>query len=231
VAINRTVIRRDARGNVMDRAGNKYMRSTEREILEVVVDRGAYDGQKIVFDGKGDIQEGMRQGDVVLVVKVGEHPVFKRKGADLVLEKEVTLLEAIAGVAMSVRGVSGEVVNIRSPPGMVIKPGALLEVPDLGMPVAGHTQVRGSLIIKFDVAFPERLDITEGMRKILAGVLKSPPSSAFAAAGEEGEHPLHELQALDVEAREQREHLARESQEEEEEEGGGGQPGVQCAHQ
>ena len=243
VAINRTVIRRDPAGNVMDRQRNRYMRSTEREILDVTLERGAGEGHKIVFAGKGDIQDGLLQGDVVLVVKLAEHALFERQGADLVMKRSVSLLEAVTGVALSFRGVSGGVLSVRSPPGMVVKPEALLEVPEEGMPVLGHPQVKGSLFIKFDVVFPERLDITEGMRKILAGVLKGAPGSSGGgggggeASGGAGALPFDEsvpvraLQAVDLEQRRQREHLGRADGDSDEELVGGGAPGVQCAQQ
>ena len=238
VAINRTVIRRDPNGNVMDRQKNRYMRSTEREVLDVTLERGAAEGHRITFPSKGDIQDGMLQGDVILVVKVGEHAVYERKGADLVVKHSVSLLEAITGVTLRLRSIAGSPLTVRSPPGMVVKPGALLEVPGEGMPVLGHSQVLGSLFISFDVVFPERLELTEGMRKILSGVLKGPPGAGAAGAagaaaggGEEEEGaPVKVLQPVDMEHRRQREQLSREA-ESDEEEGHGGHPGVQCANQ
>ena len=266
VAINRTVIRRDPNGNVMDRQKNRYQRSTEREVLDVTLERGAHEGQKIVFANKGDVQDGMQQGDVILVVKVAEHPVFERKGTDLVMKRDISLLEAISGVSLTFRSVSGAVVAVKSEPGMVrdaraplpeapfplplnaapptspiprpararaqvIKPDMLLEVPEEGMPVLGHTQVKGSLFIKFSVAFPERLDLTDGMRKILAGVFKGAPAAAGGAAAlGEPDGPAKTLQPVDMEMRRQREQLARDGEESDEDEGGG-HPGVQCAQQ
>lgn len=58
LAINRTITSEDASGPLRDRSGKRYSRKTEREVLEVTVDRGARDGQKIVFEGKGDVDPG-----------------------------------------------------------------------------------------------------------------------------------------------------------------------------
>lgn len=58
LAINRTITSEDANGPLRDRSGKRYARKTEREVLEVTVDRGARDGQKIVFEGKGDVDPG-----------------------------------------------------------------------------------------------------------------------------------------------------------------------------
>ena len=111
----------------------------------------------------------------------------------------------------------------------VIKPDMVLEVPDEGLPVLGHSQCLGSLIIQFEVKFPERCDITPQMRKLLADVLKTPlppPASAEGAS-------VALLREVDVGQLKQREQLAKDAYDSDEEEGGegGGPPGVQCAQQ
>ena len=117
--ITRTVVKRDPNGNLMDRQKNRYRKSSEQELLEVTLPRGARDKEKIVFRNKGDIQEGMLQGNVVLVVEVADHPFFQRKGADLILSRRVSLFEAITGVTFTIRGIDGELLEVSTPPGMV----------------------------------------------------------------------------------------------------------------
>ena len=55
----------------------------EKEVLEVYIEKGAPDGHKITFYNKADEQPGMDAGDVHFIVQEKEHPVFKRKQADL----------------------------------------------------------------------------------------------------------------------------------------------------
>ena len=74
-------------------AGNKVKK--EKKVLEVQVDKGCPDGEKYVFHGESDAIPGGEPGDVIIVVKEQPHKVFKRKGADLFMEKEITLLEAL----------------------------------------------------------------------------------------------------------------------------------------
>jgi DnaJ-class molecular chaperone len=90
----------------------------------------------------------MRPGDVVLVVTVTDHAMFKRQGADLVISREISLYEAIAGVAFSIKTLDGRNIAVRSKPGFVVKPDAVLEVEDEGMPVLGMPQLKGALYIK-----------------------------------------------------------------------------------
>lgn len=47
----------------------------DRKILEVHVDKGMTDGQKIVFSGEGDQEPDLEPGDLVLVLDEKEHEV------------------------------------------------------------------------------------------------------------------------------------------------------------
>merc|ERR1712230_106562 len=55
-----------------------------------MVDKGAPHGEKYIFHGEADEHPDRESGDVILVVDEQPHPVFKRKGADLLMEKEIT---------------------------------------------------------------------------------------------------------------------------------------------
>ena len=79
----------------------------EKKILEVQIDKGAPDQEKYVFHGEADEYPGIEAGDVIIVVQEQAHDTFKRKGADLLLEKEITLLEALTGVDFVLNHISG----------------------------------------------------------------------------------------------------------------------------
>lgn len=229
VGINRTILAPDPAGGLVDsRTGKRYTRRQDRDVLEVTLDRGARDGQRITFAGKGDVQPGMLPGDVVFVVQVAPHAVFQRQGADLVVKKTVPLLDALTGVVFTLPTLGGGALLVKSPAGAVVKPGDVLEVPGEGLPVLGHSQVKGSIFVKFDVTFPERCEVTQGMKKILADVLKSPlPAPGPDAAGA----TEAVLRPVDVGQLKQREQLSKDAYDSDEggDEGGGG--GVQCAQQ
>jgi len=59
----------------------------EMKIIEVKVEPGMRENQKIVFYGEGDQEPGIEPGDVVLVVKTKPHDIFERKGEDLFIKK------------------------------------------------------------------------------------------------------------------------------------------------
>jgi len=61
-------------------------------------------------------------GDVVFVLKQQEHDVFKRRGADLFVEREISLVEALCGFEIEVTHLDGRKLLIKSGPGDIVKP-------------------------------------------------------------------------------------------------------------
>lgn len=49
----------------------------ERKVLEVHIDKGMNDGQKITFGGEGDQEPGLEPGDIIIVLDEKEHEIFK----------------------------------------------------------------------------------------------------------------------------------------------------------
>lgn len=49
----------------------------ERKVLEVHIDKGMSDGQKIVFNGEGDQEPGLEPGDIVIVLDEKPHDKYK----------------------------------------------------------------------------------------------------------------------------------------------------------
>jgi len=84
----------------------------EKKILEVTIDKGAPNGEKYVFHSEADEYPGIEAGDVVIQVNEQPHDLFKRKGADLLLEKEVTLLEALTGIDFVLTHLDGRKIRI-----------------------------------------------------------------------------------------------------------------------
>lgn len=101
--------------------GKKVVR--ERKILEVHVDKGMNDGQKIIFNGEGDQEPDLEAGDIIIVLDEKEHPIFKRSGNDLILRMEIQLVEALCGFQKVIRTLDDRDLVITALPGEVIKHG------------------------------------------------------------------------------------------------------------
>ncbi|XP_013794664.1 dnaJ homolog subfamily A member 1-like [Limulus polyphemus] len=130
----------------------------ERKVLEVHVDKGMEDGQKITFSGEGDQEPGLEPGDIIIVLDEKEHETFKRSGRNLIMQMELTITEALCGFQKTIETLDHRTLVITCIPGEVIKHGAIKCVLSEGMPVYKDPFEKGQLIIKFVVNFPTQID-------------------------------------------------------------------------
>lgn len=93
-----------------------------KEVLEVPVQKGAPSGHKVTFQEKSDEHPGVTPGDVVFVLNETPHDTFKRKGADLYIEKTISLVEALCGFEMEIEHLDKRTLIVKSTPGDVISP-------------------------------------------------------------------------------------------------------------
>jgi DnaJ family protein A protein 2 len=150
--------------------GNKVVQ--EKKVLEIFIDKGMRHKQKIVFSGEGDQEPDVIPGDVIIVLQEAEHHKFKRNDADLLVEQDITLFEALCGFEFVLTHLDGRTLLVKSNPGEIIKPGDVKEIPGEGMPMWKHPFDKGLLIIKFTIKFPEA--ISPDAAKVLQRVLPNP---------------------------------------------------------
>lgn len=164
--------------------GRKVIQQTK--ILEVHVDKGMRDDQRITFRGEGDQMPGVEPGDVIIVLQEKTHETFQRAGIDLLMKHTVSLTEALCGFSMVVRHLDGRNLLIKQPPGSVLQPGCVRGVIGEGMPIYKNPFEKGDLYVKFDVAFPENYFATENKLKELENLLGGrPPALPIPADAEE----------------------------------------------
>lgn len=164
----------------------------EKKTLEVRVDPGMKHGQKIVMAGEADENPGMEPGDVVFVLVQQEHKMFQRKGGDLVIEKSLTLKEALCGTSFPIKHLDERVIIVKIPQGQVIKPNSLKFIAAEGMPLWKRPFEKGRLFLLFKVEFPERLD-ADACKQLAAALPKKPePKMPTGDHVEEVESPLVE---------------------------------------
>lgn len=196
----------------------------DRKVLEIQVDKGMQTDQKIVFSGESDQFPGAEPGDIVFVLKQKEHPLFKRNGRDLYIERNIKLIEALSGTQFSLTHLDNRVLMVRSAPGEVIKPGDTLVVPEEGMPTYKRPFDKGNLYVKFNVIFPTAAELGPAKIKSLEGLL--PPRDPVPTPPKDAEVDdvtLHQV----IPGQQYSSHHA----DMEEDEGGGEQPHVQCKQQ
>jgi molecular chaperone DnaJ len=135
--------------------------SRSRKIV-VTVPAGMEDGHTLRLRGEGNAGEnGEPPGDLYVVASVAPHRLFKRQGADILLETKVGVAEAMLGAELNVPTLYGEV-KLEVPPGT--QPGTLFKVRGKGLPKVGGWG-RGDEFVRVDVSIPKSL--THAQRELL----------------------------------------------------------------
>jgi len=196
----------------------------ERKILEVSVDKGMEDGQKVTFSGEGDQEPGLEPGDIIIVLDEKAHSLYKRNGSDLVMKMDISLTEALTGLRKCIKTLDDRTLVIQTVRGEVIKPGDLKQVPGEGMPQYRNPFEKGRLIIQFNVVFPNNLE--PSVAESLAGIL--PPAEEPMIPDDHDEVDLNDF---DPETDRQNQNHRHQYDDDDEGHAHHGGPGVQCASQ
>eukprot|EP01054_Gregarina_sp_Poly1_P010725 Gregarina_sp_Poly_1__10724@NODE_814_length_6190_cov_237_531439_g591_i0_p2_GENE_NODE_814_length_6190_cov_237_531439_g591_i0NODE_814_length_6190_cov_237_531439_g591_i0_p2_ORF_typecomplete_len417_score71_01DnaJ_C/PF01556_18/1_3e52DnaJ/PF00226_31/1_1e22DnaJ_CXXCXGXG/PF00684_19/2_3e13AntiTRAP/PF15777_5/33AntiTRAP/PF15777_5/20AntiTRAP/PF15777_5/3_6AntiTRAP/PF15777_5/0_0055HypA/PF01155_19/0_63HypA/PF01155_19/4_1FYVE_2/PF02318_16/23FYVE_2/PF02318_16/11_NODE_814_length_6190_cov_237_531439_g591_i046805930 len=190
----------------------------DKKVLEIVLEKGAPDNFPIVFSEEADERPGEVAGDVVFVNKMKKHPVFVRRGDDLIMEKKVTLYEALTGVKFYIKHLDHRDIYLETAGNRTVEPNAVFCVEREGMPKHGSPFVRGNLYVKFSVVFPENVCTNLEVKKQLRRYLPVP--DPVEKPSEDSDAEIAVLKEADLSS------MNRRSEEEEEDEMHGG--GVQC---
>ncbi len=146
------------------------------EPLEVRIKAGTRDGQRIRIPGKGNAgSNGGPAGDLYIIVKMGDHPVFHREGDDIYLTVPVTPTEAALGSKVEVPTIDGRAL-LRIPPGT--QSGQKLRLREKGVPSATKDGKRGDEIVEVKIVVPHVHD--ERSKELLRELAKLNPDDPRA---------------------------------------------------
>jgi len=219
----------DAKNRCKKCSGKKVLEETK--ILEVHVNKGMMDGERITFRGEGDQQPGVETGDVVIVVQQLPHDQYTRKGDNLYMKFKIGLTEALCGFKIPVKHLDNRELLVSNPQGKVVIPGSTQFIMSEGMPRHRDPTEKGHLFVEFDVVFPEN-GFLEGEN--LAKLEKLLPPRAEPMEIPEGETNVEECHLIEVEHSQTHDAGYRDAYNESDDEDDGPHghgPGVQCATQ
>ncbi len=146
------------------------------EPLEVRIKPGTRDGQRIRIAGKGNAGvHGGSTGDLYVIIRTGEHPVFRRDGDDIYLTVPVTVPEAALGAKIEVPTIDGRT-QLKIPPGT--QSGQKLRLREKGVPSATKDGARGDEIVEVKIAVPLPRD--EETKELLRELAKLNPEDPRA---------------------------------------------------
>ena len=141
------------------------------EPLEVRIKAGTRDGQRIRLPGKGNAgAHGGPAGDLYVIIRVGEHPIFRRDGDDIYLTVPVSATEAALGAKIEVPTIDGRAL-LKIPPGT--QSGQKLRLREKGVPSATKDGARGDEIVEINVTVPMPRD--ERTKELLRELAKLNP--------------------------------------------------------
>jgi molecular chaperone DnaJ len=146
------------------------------EPLEVRIKAGTRDGQRIRLAGKGNAgAHGGAPGDLYIIVRIGEHPIFRREGDNILVKVPVSVSEAALGAKIEVPTIDGRA-QLRIPPGT--QSGQKLRMREKGVPSATKDGARGDEIVEVAVSVPQVRD--ERSKEILRELTKLNPDDPRA---------------------------------------------------
>lgn len=126
----------------------------EKEIIYVDIPQGIDDNEIIILREKGNIINHQNKGDIKVNIIIKNDTPFKRNGLDLILDKTISLKEALCGFIFEINYINGKNYILNNNNGNIIPPGYKKLYPNMGLKRGEHT---GSLIINFNITFPDKL--------------------------------------------------------------------------
>ena len=131
--------------------GNKVF---EKETIYVDVPQGIDGNEMIILRDKGNIISEQCKGDIKINILIQNNTEFKRQGLDLILEKSISLKDALCGFTFELKCINGKSYTLNNNKGNIITPEYKKIYPSMGLKRGEHT---GNMIIIFHVQFPEKL--------------------------------------------------------------------------
>lgn len=157
------------------KGGSEQLRITSADgspqTITVKIPAGIENGANLRIKGKGSSgHAGAAPGDLILTMKVGAHPYFRRDGLDLLIDVPISIAEAALGTKVVVPLLNGSV-EIKIPPGS--SSGQRLRVPEQGLSIASSE--RGDFYAVIQIVAPQSLS-EKGNKQMesLAKELKNP---------------------------------------------------------
>jgi molecular chaperone DnaJ len=149
-------------GRTVDRPCTKCRgegrQATERRV-SLVVPAGIDDGQQLRVQGQGEAGlRGGPHGDLYVLVRVKEHPAFRREGDDLFHILRITPAQAALGDDTAVPTIDGEQAKVKIPAGA--QHGQLVRIRGKGVRRLGSSG-RGDQLVYLEVVVPRALSKEE----------------------------------------------------------------------
>jgi molecular chaperone DnaJ len=128
------------------------------EVVDIKIPKGVQDGMTLEVQGKGnEIKDGVT-GNLLIVIREENNPMFVRNGNDLILDRNISLPDAVLGGEIIIRSIDGDI-KISIPKGT--QSGKTVRMRNKGLPFLNHPNQRGDMIVRLNVMIPSELTEVE----------------------------------------------------------------------
>jgi len=138
----------------------------QEQTVDVDIPAGVSNGMQMNMSGFGNSIRGGEDGDLQIIFDEIRDPSFRREGGNIIIDKEISVIDAIIGATVNVKTPHGEI-SITIEPGT--ESGKVLRINGKGIPDINYGM--GSLIINLKVKIPK--NISDEEKKILINLKKS----------------------------------------------------------
>lgn len=133
-----------------------YQNDGRQETVSVKVPAGVSSGKKLRLPGKGQAGlHGGPSGDLYVQIRILDHPLYKREGDDLLLERAIRFSEALSGTEIEVPTIDQKTLRLKIPQGT--QTNARLRLKGYGMPRMDGSG-RGDAYVQVTILVPIKLN-------------------------------------------------------------------------
>lgn len=127
-----------------------------KKIINIAIPAGIEEGQQIRYQGMGDNSiPNIPAGDLIVNIRVIPHPTYRREGDNIVLEKFISVWDALLGTKIDISTLDHKSLEITVPAGS--QPETVLSCRNEGLPNM-RTKIRGNLLVKIKIKIPKITD-------------------------------------------------------------------------
>ena len=156
---------------------DEYEIKNSSDIVELFIEKGSANGDKITLKNKGNVTPGKMPSDLVVSIKELKHNSYTRKENDLLIKKQITLDEALFGHSFYFYHPDGRTLHIEFD-GNITPNNNMRALSGGGMPIKGDSFSYGKLFIYFEIVFPtaEQLNVHDKLKQKLKELLNMIPN-------------------------------------------------------
>lgn len=130
------------------------IKRTETNKIYVDIIQGIDNNESIVVKDVGNMIHDECIGDLKVIIEVRNDSEYIRNGLDLLIDKTISLKDALCGFSFELKYLNGKVYTITNQEGSIVIPEYTKLIPNMGL---HRGNSRGQLIIRFHIEFPKSL--------------------------------------------------------------------------